>query len=420
MQQFKLTPEDRIKLIYDNPSWVSYVDDRLCHREYQLPENVDESLEQLVEWYTNKRSKRVAYAGRKLKKVFAELPPKEQRLVGLALLTGSKADCEWICIRLNNYKRWHKSEWVITWHPCYAQAVEECWNRYHLVPCGKLMVQFQDEEVVRQYLDELSTTDYYFLLCRRFVDRPWFELDVEKLKDCTHINAYLSVMARTKEGISREEARRLMYQWIAIILHFDDDIGLKLSEGELFLNHRDNERRIINAWGFDTALFYLLRMGHDEVVEEILMWDEWVRRTYFAMTPPSNTLEANPDKMFREAAKECFPEDLRYFLNIWGEFGFYYESLGRPFTVPKIYFRGNFEPRLPEGDPQAKKLVKPPYATLMELDKEMGAEDFNQLVEDNPHLEQLIARLGLHRMNGGPINARGDWADEEVVGDVPF
>ena len=29
--------------------------------------NSEESLEQLVEWYTNKRSKRVAYAGKKLK-----------------------------------------------------------------------------------------------------------------------------------------------------------------------------------------------------------------------------------------------------------------------------------------------------------------------------------------------------------------
>ena len=218
MLQPHLTPEENIRRIYENPDWISYVDDRLRHREYVLPDNSEESLELLVEWYTNKRSKHVEYAGRKLKKAFAGLPPKEQRMVGLALLTGNKVDSEWICIRLNNYKRSHKYGWVINWHPCYAQAVEECWNKYHTVACGKLMVQFVDEEVVRKYLDELSTPDFYFLLCRRFVDRPWFELDVEKLKDCTYINAYLSVMARTESGISKDEARRLLYQWIGIVL----------------------------------------------------------------------------------------------------------------------------------------------------------------------------------------------------------
>ena len=70
MLQPHLTPEENIRRIYENPDWKSHVNERLRYREYQLPKDSEESLEQLVEWYTNKRSKRVAYAGKKLKKLF--------------------------------------------------------------------------------------------------------------------------------------------------------------------------------------------------------------------------------------------------------------------------------------------------------------------------------------------------------------
>ena len=89
--------EEIIKQLYQLPTWFSYVNDRLTYREYVPQNNIDEDINYLIECYVNKKSKRVRYAGVKLRKVFLELPPIEQREVGLALLTGSKADTEWVC-----------------------------------------------------------------------------------------------------------------------------------------------------------------------------------------------------------------------------------------------------------------------------------------------------------------------------------
>ena len=67
--------EDAIKLLYRLPSWFSYVNDRLSYKEYVPQDNINEDLNYLIECYVNKKSKRVRYAGLKLRKAFLELPP---------------------------------------------------------------------------------------------------------------------------------------------------------------------------------------------------------------------------------------------------------------------------------------------------------------------------------------------------------
>lgn len=414
-----LIPEENIKRIYDKPEWVSYVDDRLRYREYQLPDNSEESVDQLVEWYENKRSKRVKYAGQKLKKMFLTLPPVEQRKVGMALLRGNKANQEWVCMRLDNHKLTHKSDWVINWHPCYAELVEEYWNKCHTRACGKLIIQFLDEEVVRKYLDELSGEEYYFQLCRRFVDRPWFKLDVEKLKSCTHINAYLSVMAKTKEGISKEEARRLLYQWIAIVLVslYDEERQCKIIKDEVFLKPNTGKRRIVNIWGFDTALYYLLCMNLNDVVDDILQWEKKVYHNYFIKCSEFSDFENNDHEwLFREAAVESFPDDMRFLLRINKKHFMYMESIGSPFTVPRLWpyltisEQEDYEMYLKPSDRQTNK-----YKT-----QETRAEELNKLIDKNPTLERLMGLLELH--NSEPtVSPVSDlpW-DNQPVEDSPF
>lgn len=226
-----LTPSEIIKQIYNKVDWMSHVNDRLEFKEYSLPQDANESLDNLVSLYTNKKSKRVGYAGKKLKKLFVDLPGVEQRKVGLALLMGNMTDSEWVCKRLNNYKPSFDKDWIINWHPCYENAVEECWNKYHGKYCGRILIQFCPEDIVRKYIDNLIDNDNYFYICRRFVNKPWFKLDIEKLKRCTFINAYLSIMYKTDKGIPEDEARLLLYQWIGVLTNILILVTDKLIEG---------------------------------------------------------------------------------------------------------------------------------------------------------------------------------------------
>lgn len=386
-----LTPEENIKKVYNNPDWKSHVNELLIYREYQLPEDSEESLGQLVKWYTNKRSKRVTYAGKKLKKLFLDLPKKEQWKVGKALLGGGKADCEWVCKRLHDYKDFYKDEWDIRWHPCYTEAVEAYWNKSHSESCGRLVVKFLDEEIVRKHLDELQDDCYYFELCRRFVDRPWFQLDIEKLKRCTYINAYLSVMAKTASGILKEEARRLLYQWIAIVLVslYDEEMQCKIIKDEIFFKHSTGKRRIVNILGFDTALYYLLSMNLDEVVDEILQWEKKVNQNYFFKCSEfTSHKDIDHEWLFREAAVESFPDDMRFLLQINEKCFAYLENIGRPFTIPRlrvhhaIYAQGDNEMYLRPSNRRTSEYKN----------KKISIE---KLIERNPALERLIRILDL-------------------------
>ena len=65
-----LTPTEIVKQIYNKVDWVSHVNERLKFKEFSYSIDTNESLDDLITLYINKKSKRVGYAGKKLKKIF--------------------------------------------------------------------------------------------------------------------------------------------------------------------------------------------------------------------------------------------------------------------------------------------------------------------------------------------------------------
>lgn len=330
-----MSEEEMIQEIYDNPTWKSYTDDRLCYKEYSLPENVEETIDTLIEWFLNKKSKRVQYAGNKLRKMFVELSATEQRKVGLALFTGSRKDTEWLCKNLNYYKLPDKDKWIVNWHPCYSESVEKCWNKYHGLFCGKLMIEFLDEKIIRKYLDEFNDADYYFDICRRFVNRPWFNLDIEKLKRCTSINAYLHIMSKTPQGISAEEARLLLYQWIAAVASSIVNVETILYNRNIFIRSWNSNYKVIHAWGIDTAMLYLLRMNHKEVVADFLHWNDAISKHFYDTLKPEDDYFGS-EKDFARIILKYLPKDMKYLANIDITHYSYINTLSQPLTIPQL------------------------------------------------------------------------------------
>lgn len=424
--------EEIIKQLYQLPTWFSYVNDRLTYREYVPQNNIDEDINYLIECYVNKKSKRVRYAGVKLRKVFLELPPIEQREVGLALLTGSKADTEWVCQRLDNYKPSWDKDWVINWHPCYSKGVEEAWVKYKGKFCGRLLIQFLDKETVRKYLNELLEEDeLYFGLCRRFVHEDWFALDRGRLAKSTSINAYLSILSQTSDGITDEEATCLLYKWIGTI-------GAKIKEEysvfkreNIFWRYRLEEHRVIYAWGIDTAIYYLLKMGKHSVIAEFLKWDHLVYHTYYSRLTTENDCPENQES-FVDVILEKFPSQYRKYCLLNSEFYEYAYSAGQPFTAPRRkpwHFDKMYDiPMCLEESKEEKSTnengIHPednnistrlgPFSSeedIRRLAPYTNEEDLKQLVESCPQLQSLIDSLELQ-----PINSTA----EQHIGECPF
>ena len=416
--QIGSSPTEIIRRIYNKADWVSHVDEKLQYRGFTFPDDTNESLDDLICLYTNKKSKRVGYAGKKLKKIFLDLPSVEQRKVGLALLSGGMTDSEWVCKRLDNYKESFDKDWNINWHPCYEDAVEKCWNKYHGLYCGKLLVQFLPEEIVRKHLDELTDKDFYFYLCRRFVNASWFELNIEKLKSCTYINAYLSVMAKTKDGISEEEARLLLYQWIAYIT-VTERIKI-LTKDNIFYSDKSKKLRVINAWGIDTALYYLLCMNHNKVVSEFLEWDNNIFNQFYDVCYDSelgSTEIITGD--FKKTIIDNFPSDLRYLLSLNEEYYLYIFSPGQPYTIPRFWntWSNKKEEDVPKYIDQCN--VKENSNIVKSSVGKISKEKYEQMFKSNPNLKELIGQLNL-----SPINIeeeeKNDFDDYLIRKDLPF
>lgn len=418
MDFIDLTPTEIIKKIYNKVDWVSHVNDRLEFKEFTYPIDTNESLDDLIALYTNKKSKRVGYAGKKLKKIFLYLPPVEQRKVGLALLGGGQSDSEWVCKRLDNYKESFDKEWKINWHPCYEEAVERCWDKYHGLYCGKLLIQFLPEEIVHKHIDELTDKDLYFYLCRRFVNAPWFELNIEKLKSCTYINAYLSIMVKTKDGISEEEARLLLYQWIAYIT-VTERIKI-LTKDNIFYSDKSKKLRVINAWGIDTALYYLLCMNHNKVVSEFLEWDNYVFEQFYDVCYDYKlgTTEVIAGD-FKKIIEDNFPSDLKYLLSLNEEYYLYIFSPGQPYTIPRFWntWSNKKEEDVPKYIDQCN--VKENSNIVKSSVGKISKEKYEQMFKSNPNLKELIGQLNL-----SPINIeeeeKDDFDDYLIRKDLPF
>lgn len=395
---------DIIKDLFKLESWYSYVDERLSYKEYQLPKNTDEDLDLLIDWYTNKNSKRVKYAGEKLRKVFLELPPVEQRKVGLALLTGGKTDTEWVCKRLDNYKpNWNK-DWVVNWHPCYSDAVEDVWVRFKGKSCGKLLIQFLDKNIVQKHLDELLEYDeLYFGLCNRFIHEDWFKFDKEKLARCTYINAYLSILSQTADGITDEEATRLLYQWIATVSAICKKKYSTFKSEKIFWRYGNEEHRVIYAWGMDTAIFYLLKMKKHNVIAKFLKWDQTVCDAYLETLGKGKDSEENQER-FVDVILENIPDEYRYLSRLNIQYYNYASSPGQPFTTPRIleiYKREEswHSPYSEEPSFKRNSCVKPKSSLNDDAKNEQSPfaseGELEQFISENPVLQQLAEKLKL-------------------------
>ena len=393
---------DVIKKVYDKPDWVSHVDDRLRYKEYVCPKDSNETLDDWVRMYVDKKSRRVSYAGKKLKEVFLKLPGAEKRKAALALLTGGKEDTEWVCKRLKNYKESFDKEWEINWHPSYSQAIEECWKKYHGENCGHLFIQFLDEELVRTHIEELETDDNYFYLCQRFVNRLWFKFDADKLRNHSHINAYLSIMSQTKEGVTEEEARRLLYQWIAVVINNHGKHCNERVKENIFYSNRTGNIRIINAWGFDTALYYILSMGLKNVVIDFLKWESFINGHYYYdeidEIPEDGIVVANSNIDLRKLIFEHFPKDLKYLLYPNKEHYQTASSPGQPLVIPRkikhwIWTHNPLNPVLLDTNTYPMYLPE-----RMEEDKFPVSQSLDRALDklkDNPLFKKMEEKLEL-------------------------
>lgn len=391
-----INDEERIRYIYDNSKWRNFTEDWLRYVEYKPNDEESDSLEKLVEWFLNKRSKRVRYAGKRLRKAFPHLPPVEQKKVGLTLLTGSRLDIEWVCRHLDNWKESYEKEWIVKWHPCYANAIAKCWEKYHSKHCGRIAVLFLDEQYIREHIDEFKNQDLYFRLCKRFVNEPWFVVDIDLLKKSTSISAYLFIMSQTPHGIPANEARQLLYQWVITVALCDGTHLYQDFKDYSFWNYKAQMHSVIYAPGLSAALYYVLKMGFHDIVKEFLKWDLVVCETFALYLYPETKDDRENYGLFRTTILECIPEGLKYLARVNRTSCDYISTISQPFTEPRYKGYGDASKYLEIIETNESHLLgAEENVEMSNKTKIENIDAFNSLLSVNPKFQDFIDKLGL-------------------------
>lgn len=381
--------------------WRNNDEDLLRHQEYAVPDNAGESLADLLGWYQDKKSRRVSYAKQKLQKLFVHLPPYEQRQVALAMLEGPLTDTEWVCSRLATKKDiYGEGRDVVRWHPDYAKPVKRCWEKYHGVCCGNLFINFMDEKTVRKNLSLFLSPQFYRQLCCRFIGKKWFRLDKALLRTCTCINEYLYFVSVTDEGISTEEARRLLYQHVATLALYVRDNDEEPLVGPLGENYLDC--RVINISCIKTTLYYLLKMDHEDVVDEFILWEKTVSSVCEEQISACTDVR-QAYKLFVVTLLENLPDDVAYFAN-HNKYYSYMLNKSNVYTEPRL--RTNcIQMNLDSHDTE----IPHPYAEDDDDEKDFFQTDF---LQDDP--------LFLFDPSDSPFYPETPFDDIDSEDDLPY
>lgn len=126
-----------------------------------------------------------------------------------ALRMGDWMECEQLCMKIYH-------EYI--WNPCYEEVIEECWNKFHGMYCGLLMVKYMKEDVLQGYMDEFSNLQLSCLVITRFQNRPWIRYDMERVRRELSKNQVLSVKEQEEERLSSEDVEELLYRWIGTLV----------------------------------------------------------------------------------------------------------------------------------------------------------------------------------------------------------
>ena len=183
---------------------------------------------------------------------------------------------------------------------------------------------------------------------------------------------------------------------------------------------KSKKLRVINAWGIDTALYYLLCMNHNKVVSEFLEWDNNIFNQFYDVFYDSelgSTEIITGD--FKKTIIDNFPSDLKYLLSLNEEYYFYIFYPGQPFTVPRFWntWSNKTEESVPKYITQSN--MKEDNTVVNSSEEKISKDKYERMFKANPNLKGLIDQLNLSPTN---IEEDGidDFEDYLIRKDLPF
>lgn len=323
--------ENKMDEIFDW-QWNLYAYHQLQYQELPAEECGKESIRTLVRWYADKKSGKTRYAFKKLSKAILTLPSKEQESITLLFLQGCKGDADFVCLNIQGCNK-RKGASAIVWRESYIEPVKAVWEKYHSPLAASVIIQYLPQEYLIEQMEQLSKVEkVYFELCRRLAKEELFKIDFAKIRRVVDINSYLFLLHESQQEISDQEAKSLLFQWIGSVAHLSKNLSAKQIAGIAFANGS-----ILQLQGLDTAIYLLLLLGREEVVDQFTDWcreveerlKDIINENYFSRRYTPQTLQ----EKLAEYVLAYLPEEIAS-AGEQGKWRNYIIRIGHPFVEP--------------------------------------------------------------------------------------
>ena len=217
----------------------------------------------LIRDYVNKNSGKVSKSREEIKWRFDYLDWKDQKKILAAFLDSCMSDREWAYTKI-----------LVYWDKSFEPKVKELWETYYEYRCSWSVIRYFPLEYIKEHIDDFTDErDYYFISLRLAKDKDYV-IDRAKL---SHTD-YLALLYHTERDISDSDARDTLFG----VIHdccFEDVFMTRLERVD------DNRRHDVvtpaNYHKVRLAIYYLLKLDKDEIVEQFQQWNESVEDAIF-------------------------------------------------------------------------------------------------------------------------------------------
>ncbi len=213
----------------------------------------------VIKNYTNKKSGKVTDSRNEIQRRFFGLDWKDQKKIMAAFLDSSVSDRDWAYSRL-----------LDLWDASFEAKVQELWETYHEEKCSWVIIRHFPKDYLQKHIDQFNEGRDYYFICRRLAEHNSFVIDKDKLSKTD----YLMALSHADRHIDDAEATDTLYEIVRdIAFHWNPSMELSRD----YMPHRREVMTTSDFVNVSIALYYLEKMGNDDVVTAFRTWENKVQ-----------------------------------------------------------------------------------------------------------------------------------------------
>lgn len=217
----------------------------------------------VIKNYIDKQSGKVTESRKEIQRRFFGLDWKDQKRIMFAFLDAGKSDRDWAYSRL-----------LDLWDGSFEQKISDLWAKYHEFRCAWIIIRHFPLDYIKNNIDQFKDDRDYYFICLRLAKDKNYIIDRTKLSKTD----YLALLYHTEREITDNEARDYLYSIVHDYCLKDSLLRSLEHVGE---GKRGSVITPINYRKVNLAIYYLLRLDKEEVVQQFREWNEMLEETIY-------------------------------------------------------------------------------------------------------------------------------------------